>query len=69
MSPSELQFSTRQERVPAVDKVQGVLPEQKNWFEEGMIGVPDDQMSGQCKSSWAISSVGTLEALAAIKGV
>ena len=51
-----------------MDKIDETLPASKNWFEEGMIGAPQDQHALQCASSWAFSTVGTLEALAAISG-
>jgi len=36
-------FSVREERVPLMDKIDESLPANKNWFEEGMIGAPQDQ--------------------------
>jgi len=62
-------FSLRKEYVPLFDKIEGELPESKNWFEEGFVGTPMDQFSaGQCASAWAFSTVSTLQAGAAING-
>lgn len=56
-------FSVRKEYVPLFDKVEGELPESKNWFQEGFVGAPQDQFAAgtsQCASSWAFSTVSTL---------
>ena len=62
-------FSVRKESVPIIDKAEGELPAYKNWFEEGVIGAAQDQfVAGASASSWAFSTVSTLQALAAING-
>lgn len=68
MEDKKYLFSLRKERVPRIDKVNKDIPTNKNWFEDGMISVPSDQFALQCASSWAFSTVATLEALHAING-
>lgn len=69
MEDKKTLFSVRKERVPRIDRVNNDIPAFKNWFEEGMISVPSDQFALQCASSWAFSTVATLEALQAINGI
>ncbi len=57
--------------MPIIDKVDSELPASKNWFEEGFIGAPFNQFDAEvagCASSWAFSTVSTLQAGAAING-
>jgi len=67
-SPADGQLSARKEKVPIFGYAyQNMAPASKNWNAEGFIGEIDNQFATQCGSSWAFSTVATMEALHAIK--
>lgn len=65
MRPEESFF--KQEAVPILDKVEGEIPADKNWVEEGLVGASSQDTSAY-GYSWAFSATAALEALAAING-
>lgn len=59
-------FSPREEYVPIVDYVPGEIPESMNWVELNKVGAVQNQNALESSSSWAFSTIATLESLAAI---
>ena len=67
-SPADSQFSARKEKVPIFGYAyQNMAPATKNWATEGFMSEIENQFATQCGSSWAFSTIATMEGLHAIQ--